>query len=86
MEGMRQAAENAVSQDRGDYSAGISGVLTTQVLNRSRTFSSTNTMVMMMMMWSLMSSDVGLTYQGQTVTNACAWFSVALHVHRNHKA
>ena len=31
-----------------------------------------------MMMWSLMSSDVGLTYWGQTVTNACAWFSVAL--------
>ena len=33
---------------------------------------------MMMMMWSLMSSDVGLTYWGQTVTNACVWFSVAL--------
>ena len=34
--------------------------------------------LMMMMMWSLMSSDVGLTYKGQTVTNACAWFNVAL--------
>ena len=35
-------------------------------------------MVMMMMMCRLMSWDVGLTYYGQTVTTACAWFSVAL--------
>ena len=33
---------------------------------------------MMIMTWSFMSSDVGLTYKGQTVTNACARFSVAL--------
>ena len=33
---------------------------------------------MMMMMCSLMSSDVGLTYWGQTVTSACVWFNVAL--------
>ena len=32
----------------------------------------------LMMMWSLVSSDVGLTYYGQTVTNACPWFNVAL--------
>ena len=25
-----------------------------------------------------MSSDVGLTYSGQTVTSACAWFNVRL--------
>ena len=36
-------------------------------------------LVMMMITCSLMYSDVGLTYWGQTVTNACAWFSVALH-------
>ena len=35
-------------------------------------------MMMMMMMWSLVSSYAGLTYWGQTVTNACAWFIVAL--------
>ena len=31
--------------------------------------------VLTMMMMSL---DVGLTFKGKTVTNACAWFSVAL--------
>ena len=36
----------------------------------------------MMMMWSLVSSDVGLTYWGQTVTTACAWFSVALRLQK----
>ena len=38
----------------------------------------TSLMMMMMMMWSLVSSYAGLTYWGQTVTNACAWFIVAL--------
>ena len=32
----------------------------------------------LIMTWRLMSLDVGLTYWGQTVTNACVWFNVAL--------
>ena len=43
-------------------------------------------MMMTTMMWSLMCLDVGVTYQGQTVTNACARFSVALRPHGNRKA
>ena len=35
-------------------------------------------MMMMVTMWSLMSSDVGLTYKGQTVTNACAMVQCCL--------
>ena len=35
-------------------------------------------LLMMVMMWGLISLDVGLAYKGQAETNAEAWFNIAL--------